>query len=40
MNGHEKKRGSGLAAATWSVKVVCPVKSLYDFHFLVCNVNT
>lgn len=25
MNGHEKKCGSGLAAATWSVKVVCPV---------------
>lgn len=40
MNGHEKKCGSGLAAATWSVKVVCQVKSLYDFHFLVCNVNT
>lgn len=40
MNGHKKKCGSGLAAATWSVKVVCPVKSLYDFHFLVCNVNT
>lgn len=39
MNGHEKKCGSGLAAATRSVKVVCPVKSLYHFHFLVCNVN-
>lgn len=40
MNGHEKKCGSGLAAASWSVKVVCPIKSIYDFHFLVCNVNT
>lgn len=40
MNGHEKKCGSGLAAATWSVKVVCPVKSIYDFHFLFRNVNT
>lgn len=40
MNGHEKKCGNGLAAATWSVKVVCPVKSLYDFHFPVSNVNT
>lgn len=40
MNGHEKKCGSGLAAATLSVKVVCPVKSLYDFYILVCNVNT
>lgn len=40
MNGHEKKCGSGKSAATWSVKVVCPVKSLYDFHFLVRNVNT
>lgn len=40
MNGHEKKCGSGLAAATWSVKVVCVSSPLYDFHFLVCNVNT
>ena len=40
MNGHEKKCGSGLAAATWSVKVVCTVKSIYDFHLLVCNENT
>ena len=40
MNGHEKKCGSGLAAATWSVKGVCPVKSIDDFHLLVCNENT